>query len=127
MKGNYSAPRNDLIGDILKKYEESGNLDNLPGIGKPLPDSYFSGDTFQHFQRIASDAGYKPDWLKLQHEIRNDINLVIQKSQVSNESDSLLRIAKINEKIYKFNKLCPPPLQKGSVTLENIEKTKSQW
>ncbi len=68
-----NPPYNDLIGDILKEYTKKGGMDNLAGHGKPLPQEYFSGDTFQHFQRIAKDAGYKPHWLKLQHEIRDEV------------------------------------------------------
>ena len=47
---------NALIGDMLKtnnyEYEEY-----LPGKGKPLPKDYIKKDTFQHFQKIAKDAG----------------------------------------------------------------------
>ena len=59
-------------------------MDNLKGAGKPLSKEYFSGDTFQHFQRIAEDAGYKPHWLKLRHEIRDDIFSIIDVLTVCN-------------------------------------------
>lgn len=119
--------RNDLIGDILREYEKTGGMDNLPGTGKPLPADYFSGDLFQHFQRIANEAGYKPHWLKLQHEIRDQIREALQKLEAGKKKDMPLRISRINEKIHEFNKSCPAPLQKGSVTIENIHRMASRW
>ncbi|PKH10506.1 DnaJ family domain-containing protein [Planomicrobium sp. MB-3u-38] len=119
--------RTDLIGEILREYEKTGGMDNLPGAGKPLPSEYFSGDLFQHFQRIANEQGYKPHWLKLQHEIRGQIQEALGKLEAGKTKDLPLRIARINEKIHEFNKSCPPPLQKGSVTLENISRMASRW
>ena len=120
-------PRNDLIGDILKDYEKTGGMDNLPGTGKPLPKEYFSGDIFQHFQRIASDAGYKPHWLKLQHEIRDGMNELVERLDAGKRKDAGLRIKQLNDKIHEFNRSCPAPLQKGSVTEENVRRMKSFW
>lgn len=83
-------------------------MDNLAGHGKPLSQEYFSGDTFQHFQRIAKDAGYKPHWLNLQHEIRDELIAItaIQRADAATELE--LRIEKANEKIAEYNKSCPP-------------------
>ena len=107
---------NDLIGDILKKHTAEGGMDNLKGTGKPLPKEYFSGDTFQHFQRIAQDAGYKPHWLKLRHEIRDNLLSVIDVFTLRSDSEIDELIMKINEKINEYNKACPPPLQRGQVS-----------
>lgn len=122
-----SSPRNDLIGDILKEYSKTGGMDNLPGAGKPLPADYFSGDTFQHFQRLANQAGYKPYWLELQHQIRDEIHRTIDLLQAGKKNEVQLNIALINKKIHKFNQSCPPPLQKGSITLQNLESAKERW
>lgn len=122
-----SAPRNDLIGDILKEYSKTGGMDNLPGAGKPLPPDYFSGDTFQHFQRLANQAGYKPYWLELQHKIRDEIHNTIALHKAGKKNEVQLNIALINEKIHKFNQSCPPPLQKGSVSLQNLESANERW
>lgn len=92
--------RTDLIGEILKEYEKTGGMDNLPGAGKRWPAEYFSGDLFQQFQRIANEAGYKPHWLKLQHEIRDQIQGVLKKLQAGKKKDLPLRLASINEKIH---------------------------
>ncbi|GGA34533.1 DnaJ family domain-containing protein [Psychrobacillus lasiicapitis] len=126
-KENFNKPSNDLIGDILRNYEKTGGMDNLKGQGKPLPDEYFSGDIFQHFQKIAKDAGYKPHWLKLQHAIRDELKDIAQK-YVDGQKDGLqFRVTKVNEKIIEYNKSCPPPMQKGVVRLETIDVSSQMW
>lgn len=122
-----SSPRNDLIGDILKEYAKTGGMDNLPGAGKPLPEEYFSGDIFQHFQRVANEAGHKPHWLKLQHEIRDGIQEAILQLSKGKRSDVQLRVALLNDKIREFNQSCPTPLQKGSVKVENLDRALERW
>lgn len=118
---------NDLIGDILKNYTKDGGMDNLEGQGKPLSKEYFSGDTFQHFQRIANDAGYKPHWLKLQHEIRDEIIAIADVYSANPKTDLELRIENLNKKIFEYNKSCPPPLLKGSVSIRNLEGAIERW
>lgn len=119
--------RTDLIGEILREYEMTGGMDNLPGTGKPLPKEYFSGDVFRQFQRVANEQGYKPHWLKLQHEIRDRLHEVMAKMEAGKKRDLPLEISMINNKIHEFNKSCPPPLQKGSVTMENIGRMIDRW
>ncbi|WP_025786303.1 DnaJ family domain-containing protein [Sporosarcina sp. D27] len=121
-ENNFQEPYNDLMGDIIKKHAEEGGMDNLSGKGKPMSQEYFSGDTFQHFQRIAKDAGYKPHWLNLQQEIREDVHLLAELYAADITIDLEDRIEKINEKVYKYNRLCPRPMQKGPVSLDTIKK-----
>jgi len=122
-----NPPYNDLIGDILKEYTKKGGMDNLKGQGKPLSQEYFSGDTFQHFQRIAQDAGYKPHWLKLQHDIRDEVIAIAAIHGNEATTDLEVRIEELNEKVFEYNKSCPPPMQKGSVSLGNIEAAIDRW
>jgi hypothetical protein len=112
MEGKY----NDLIGDIL---ERSGDKDNFQGKGKgkPIPKDYLSMDTFQHFQKVAKDAGYLPPWLKLQKEI----------AQLVHSCQTEKDVEEINKKIKKHNKICPLPMQKGLISLNGIDKAKEVW
>ncbi|GEN85917.1 DnaJ family domain-containing protein [Oceanobacillus sojae] len=107
---------NDLIGDMIKENDYSYEK-NLPGKGKPLSKDYIQKDTFQHFQKIAKDAGYLPPWLKLQKEI----GLLVQDAQTEGD------IKKINKQIKKHNRICPAPLQKKFVSLANLEAAKKEW
>ncbi len=124
---NFNPPYNDLIGDILKSYTKKGGMDNLKGQGKPLPEEYFSGDTFQHFQRIANDAGYKPHWLKLQHEIRDEVIAIAEIHSAEPTTALENRIDQLNDKVFAYNKSCPPPMQKGSVSLSRIQSAIDSW
>lgn len=124
---NSNPPFNDLMGDILKKHTKDGGMDNLKGHGKPIPKEYFSGDTFQHFQKIAKDAGYKPPWLKLQHEIRDEVIALSEIQKQNTAAISEGQIVQVNQKIAEYNKSCPSPLQKGTITVESIENAVSRW
>jgi hypothetical protein len=118
---------NDLIGDILKQHTEEGGMANLKGFGKPLSEDYFSGDTFQHFQKIAKDAGYKPYWLKLQHEISIELQSISNLLQSDPTTDMTNRIDRLNEKVGEHNKSCPPPLLKGRISIDKLENSLMQW
>lgn len=124
---DFTRPSNDLIGDILKKHAEEGGMENLEGQGKPLREDYFSGDLFQHFQKIAKDAGFKPHWLKLQHAIRDELKDITEKYINGQTAELQFRVTKVNERIMEYNKSCPPPMQKGIVRLETIEMASRQW
>ena len=120
-------PYRDFIGDMLKSNTENEEMANLEGVGKPLSKEYLSGDTFQHFQRIAKDAGYKPHWLKLQHEIRDEI-IEIAKLKLANRATNLeQQVMEVNRKISEYDKSCPPPLQKGRISYQNIEVAIERW
>ena len=123
----FNKPLNDLVGDILRDYEKTGGMDNLKGQGKPLSEDYFSGDIFQHFQKIAKDAGFKPHWLKLQHEIRDELKDIAEKKKNGQKNDLNFRVTKVNEKIIAYNKSCPPPMQNGQVRLDTIEAAIERW
>lgn len=127
MSDNSMPPYNDLIGDMLKGREKEGGMENLKGFGKPLPKEYLSGDTFQHFQRIAKDAGYKPHWLKLQHEISGMIHEIAMLASNSKKDDLQKRVDIVNEKIAEHNRHCPPPMLKGRISLDSLEMAKEIW
>ncbi|MFS0689203.1 DnaJ family domain-containing protein [Sporosarcina sp. 179-K 8C2 HS] len=127
MSDNSMPPHNDLIGDMLKKRDDDGGMKNLKGFGKPLPKEYFSGDTFQHFQRIAKDAGYKPHWLRLQHEISSMIHEIVNFTATGKQEDLQKHVDEVNVKIAEHNRHCPPPMLKGRISLDTLEKAKEIW
>lgn len=105
---------NDLIGDIL---ESSGDKDNFKGKGKPLPKAYLEMNTYQHFQKIARDAGYLPHWLQLQKEI----------SKLVHSCKTGIDVKVINERISKYNTLCPNPMQRNLISMEKLDNAKEIW
>ncbi|SDN65498.1 DnaJ family domain-containing protein [Alkalicoccus daliensis] len=104
----------DPIGDILKK---SNDLDENSGKGKPMSKEYQKYDTYQQFEKVARNAGYLPEWIKIQHQI----------SEALSALESFKELKDINKLIKKYNKRCPPPLQKTLITEENYERQKLRW
>lgn len=107
---------NDLIGEMLEASGEKDNI-NYKGKGKPLSKDYLKMDTFQHFQKIAKEAGYLPPWLELQKEIAQLVH------SCKTEADVKL----INKKIRKHNKICPVQMQRNTIRLEDLEEAKKKW
>lgn len=118
---------NDLIGDILKGSKDGGKVEHLEGAGKPLPKTYLSGDTFQHFQRIAKEAGYKPDWLKRQHEIRDELKKIAAEIEQLDKKEIRQHVKELNHKIAKYNRSCPPPFLKGKIFANTIHEAYKFW
>ncbi|MDX8367005.1 DnaJ family domain-containing protein [Cytobacillus sp. IB215665] len=89
----------------------------MPLKGKPISKEYLEMDTYQRFQKIAKDAGYLPTWLKLQKEI----------SQLVHSCKTEQDVIVINEKISIHNTICPSPMQKNQINLDELEKAKIIW
>ncbi|QOY35221.1 DnaJ family domain-containing protein [Anaerobacillus isosaccharinicus] len=104
----------DPIGDILKNSKSS---EDLEGKGKPLSMEYQKMDTFQQFHKVARDAGYLPEWIKLQKRIADALNHL----------KSFEELEGINVLIKKHNKICPSYFQKVPITEENYEVQKLRW
>jgi hypothetical protein len=69
-----------------------------------------------------------PDWLTLQHEIRDAIQalIILMDSQAAYEPD--VEIKEINKKIKKYNTLVPTPiLQKGHLSKESVVDQFKKW
>jgi hypothetical protein len=114
---------NGWLDQIYTDYEKDGGFENLRGKGKPL--EVKSGDPLNGVQ---SNANMLPDWLTLQHEIRDAIQALIIRmdSQAVYEPDD--EIKEINKKIKKYNTLVPTPiLQKGHLSKESIVDQFTRW
>ena len=81
-----------------------------------------------NFLNIAKNAGYLPPWINLQKEIREKIALTLKMIE-QNEIESKLKgsIGEINVKIAKYNDACPPNMQRGRISLENIANQYKLW
>lgn len=58
----------------IRKAQERGQFDNLPGKGKPLdltPNPYAQGQELAF--KILKDAGYAPEWIELDKAIRKSL------------------------------------------------------
>ncbi|WP_379969685.1 DnaJ family domain-containing protein [Ectobacillus sp. sgz5001026] len=118
----------NLIDQIIKDSKMDEEVKKIPGFGKPFPNSFFSGDVYSNFLNIAKDAGYLPPWINLQKEIREKIASTLQMME-QNAMESTIKDAmdEINVKITKYNEICPPSMQRGRISLENIADRYKLW
>ncbi|WP_028594540.1 DUF1992 domain-containing protein [Paenibacillus assamensis] len=119
-----SLYRGDFMDDIVGNYEKSGKMSDLNGKGKPIEPS--CGDPLQG---VLKEANYLPGWIEQQQLIRKSIMEVIKLLEVAGESSSNMQIHldKLNADIAQYNKTCPPIMQRGFITLENIHTKLEQW
>lgn len=111
--------------DIYKTYEKNAGDEKPSWFGKPLPKSVLKGDIFSG---ILKDAGYLPDWVTLQKEIHQQMEKCLALIHTNSKQKEIEdQLAIINEKIKKYNRLCPTMLQRMNVDKENIEHLFSAW
>ncbi|TJY41081.1 DUF1992 domain-containing protein [Cohnella pontilimi] len=107
---------------IYNEEMKKGTFEHLPGKGKPMevPDGDLANS-------ILKNANVLPDWLMLQHEIRDQMQALLNAThpdakQVERELDD------INRKIKKYNTMVPSVvLQKRKITKEDMHKLFHLW
>jgi hypothetical protein len=111
------------LDQIYTDYEKDGGFENLPGKGKPI--HIKSGDPLNG---VLSNANILPDWLLLQHEVRDAIQALLGRmnAQAAYEPDD--EIMEINKKIKKYNTRVPTPiLQKGHLSKGSVADQLTRW
>lgn len=78
------------IDEAVKESEKKDDFKSLPGYGKPLNKEMLEGDALSS---TLKNARYLPEWLKLQKEIKQEIEKAIK----SNQRETL--IDAINQKL----------------------------
>ncbi len=106
------------IDQAVKESEKKDDFKSLPGFGRPLSKEALEGDALSS---TLKNARYLPEWLKLQKEIKQEIEKAIK----SNQREAL--IDAINLKIKKYNLTCPNQFQKGLVSAKNLESQLKYW
>lgn len=122
------GPLSSLMDEAFADAVARGLMDDLPGKGQPLPDSLFREDPYQPQatldQKILSEAGLLPDWLKLRKQISADLAWVRANRPIGQapahrsagdpahqEPTWAERVERLNAAIQKFNRSCPPMMQ----------------
>lgn len=114
--------------EVYKKYEQENDVTENPGFGKPLPKKLFSGDVYDNFVKTARDAGYLPEWVKLQREVRAELEFVTLEMMAGRRAEEFKReIREINKKIKKYNYSCPPSMQRGPIEMDSILQQFKIW
>jgi hypothetical protein len=84
---------NGCLDQIYTDYEKDGGFENLPGKGKPI-----NINSVDPLMSVLSNANMLPDWLTLQHEIRDAIQVLIKQMDADPEVDPHNEIKEINKK-----------------------------
>lgn len=115
----------DLIGDMLKEKEKDNLYKKPKGTGKPLPKEVLEVDVLD---RTVKHAGYLPEWIKLQQEVRDRLLKVNEMIETkSSDEDIDVEIEAINTIVKKYNRLCPAKMQKMKIDRDRIEKQLNSW
>lgn len=117
----------DWMDEVIAEEREKGNLDHLPGLGKPLH-LYKENSMEAIVNDVLKTAHFLPPWIQLQHEIRDAIAELLTKAQTSDPRSIQHDIHEINQKINKYNRICPiPHLQKVQITSETMYAQYEKW
>jgi hypothetical protein len=69
-----------------------------------------------------------PSFVILQKEIRQEISKAIKIKELEpTESDTMRLVDGINERILKYNSICPPKMKKGKIDLDNMGAGYENW
>ncbi|ATH92834.1 hypothetical protein ACH95_02525 [Bacillus glycinifermentans] len=106
------------IDHVVKDSLGKDGIQSLPGFGKPLKKEALQGDALSS---TLKNARYLPEWLRLQKEIKQEIENAIKSG---NREE---KIGSINRKIKRYNLSCPSQFQKSLVTAESLENQLEAW
>ncbi|WP_026689625.1 DnaJ family domain-containing protein [Alteribacter aurantiacus] len=114
----------DWFGDIYKKHEGKGDFDYLEGKGKPLKREVLEGDVLD---RTFKSANVVPDWIERRRKVMKEMETLIALKDHMEPDDYSHRIEQINDLIRKYNKKCPPVMQRGLISPNNLEQRYRSW
>ncbi|MDF2815325.1 MAG: hypothetical protein K0Q81_1525 [Paenibacillus sp.] len=113
---------NTWLDDAFRECVQNGGMDNLDNKGKPVVVK--GGDPLNS---MLKNANVLPPWLELQHEIRKQILLLIERMNLG-QQDVTDDINRINQQITKYNLSVPTPiLQKGRLAENSIREQVQLW
>jgi len=119
---NSGSSAQDWIGEMYNEQLKKGAFDHLPGKGEAIEIS--SADVMNG---ILKHANVLPDWLTLQHEIRDQLRILSRSSNMD-EHKFNQELQELNKKIMKYNNKVPSTiLQKRQITRENMEQQLQLW
>jgi hypothetical protein len=114
------------LDDAYQDFQKNGGMDDNPYKGKPIPIEQGGSDEAV-LNSVLKNANVLPPWLELQKEIRDLIKNLIDKMPALSDPQIDAEVSKVNEKVKKYNNMCPPPLQKTRLFTDTIEKQFEKW
>ncbi|QEA40374.1 DUF1992 domain-containing protein [Pistricoccus aurantiacus] len=104
---------------------EEGELDNLPGNGKPLhlDDDSMIPPELRAGYRLLKNAGYLPPELELRREIREVESLIAQLHTGKEREEACARLSLLRTRLQSKGQTLSPLLERG----EYRDKLIQQW
>jgi len=106
----------------IKEAYKNGEFDNLPGMGKPLPEDEFANlpEDLRMAYRIMKNAGYTQEETALKKEMMSIQDLI---RQCKNDKDQEELKNELNEKLLKYNSmLSKRGVKTNSSVFKNYER-----
>lgn len=102
----------DPMSARIRQAEKDGHFDNLPGKGKKLDlgRNYLNRSEAQLYKTL-KDNHVLPAWI----ELGKEIDTLREKRKQCTGSDLKKATKELNKAIKKYNRACPPSLQKSLV------------
>lgn len=112
----------DWLDEVIQEQQALGTFEDLPGQGKPLQ----LEERFDMAQHIMKGSNILPPWLELGQEIGREMGQVV--AQLERGEGASSAIASVNQKIARYNRMCPSPLlQRPPVSQETIKEQWQRW
>lgn len=111
---------------VMDEHQRMGGFDHLEGKGQPLA-GLQDGDHFSGtMQRILKDAGAKPKWIALQHEVYAALKQAVRNRELGMEHHTDWE--DIQRKVRAYNAACPHArFQKPMVTPDALDNHLERW
>ncbi|WP_196493782.1 DUF1992 domain-containing protein [Ornithinibacillus caprae] len=104
----------DHMTEIIRKAEDEGHFEDLPGKGKPLHlGRNYGGNSYEaQLNKTLKDNHVLPRWV----ELANEIDHLKEQLQTREGKERKKLVKEINKKIKEYNYACPPSLQRNKVS-----------
>jgi hypothetical protein len=111
-----------LSEERIKQAQENGEFDNLPGLGKPLPNDDLAGipEELRMAYRLMRNAGYSPEEANLKQELMT-IEDLIKHTKDETEKEGLK--SQLTQKLLNYNQmLSKKRINTNSSVFKNYEQ-----
>ncbi|WP_096435002.1 DnaJ family domain-containing protein [Alteribacter populi] len=114
----------DWFGEMYKKHEKLGDFEYLEGKGKRLSRDVLEGDVLD---RTIKSANFVPEWVQKRKDILVEMKNVIELRPHLDDQELEEKIDQVNALVRKYNRKCPPVMQRGLVSEKNLEDRYKSW
>ncbi len=116
------------LDDVIEQHQRDGGFLELEGKGKPLKlnDSAFNGDGMVY--GILKNANTLPEWLEIQHEVRDGLRRLVELESILSGSEVERRVASLNDLVRRYNDRAPSEfLRRPLLRADSLVNQLTNW